>query len=94
MPEKKKKRKLVGQIIADLLRERGMTPYALAMRAALNQPTLSAILAQTKHPMFDTVRKLAAALEVSLDEIADRLPPVELGPHTQGRRGRPSKADK
>jgi transcriptional regulator with XRE-family HTH domain len=91
MSEKRKRRKTIGKVIADLLRERTMTAYALAKRAALNLPTLSAILRQTKQPMFETVRKLAAAMDVSLDEIASRLPPIELGEPARPTRGRPRK---
>jgi plasmid maintenance system antidote protein VapI len=91
MAQKKRPAATVGEVLRELLTERGLSVYALAMRSGVSNPTLHALLHDSRAARLETVRRLAAALGVSVQLICDRLPPVELGEESRPRRGRPPK---
>jgi transcriptional regulator with XRE-family HTH domain len=85
--------KSFGELVAELRREHGLSVYALAQRAGLSDQTVHDLEHSKGQPSFETVRRLAEALGVTLDWITGQLPPVELPEPTPGRpRGRPPKA--
>jgi transcriptional regulator with XRE-family HTH domain len=80
-----------GEVIRAVREEKGLSQYALAKRAGLSPQALGAV-EEGRRPTLDSVRRLCAALEISVQFVCDRLPPVELQPPARARRGRP-KAD-
>jgi len=77
-----------GDVIREAREAKGMTQYALAKRAGFSPQALHAI-ELGRRPTFDAIRRLCAALEISIQELSDRLPPVELQPHAHDGPGRP-----
>jgi transcriptional regulator with XRE-family HTH domain len=77
-----------GEVIRAAREEKGMTQYALAKRAGFSPQALAAI-EEGRRPTFDAIRKLCAALGIQVQDVADRLPPVQLQPPARPRRGRP-----
>ena len=69
------KAKTAGQILADERERRGLTGYELAKKAGINKQTLWSF-ENGSCPSFDVVRRVAAALGISLDELNRKLPPV------------------
>jgi transcriptional regulator with XRE-family HTH domain len=82
------KSKSAGQVLAAAREAAGLTQYAVAKRAGLSPQALAAIETGRK-PSFDAVRKVCAALGLTIQEVSDQLPPVELGEETRPTRGRP-----
>jgi transcriptional regulator with XRE-family HTH domain len=70
----------------------GLTAYALAQRSGVSKQSLSKLLQGTNAPSWETVQRLARALEVSYDDLADPglAMPEEREPLP---RGRPRKAE-
>jgi transcriptional regulator with XRE-family HTH domain len=82
-----------GEVIQRLREAKSWSVYALAQRAGLSDQAIHDLERDRRQPSFDTARRLAAALDTTLDGIANNLPPVELPEPTPGRpRGRPPKA--
>lgn len=85
-------KKTFGKVIQRLREAKGWSVYALAQRAGLSDQAIHDLERDRRQPAFDTVRRLAAALEITLDGIAGQLPPVELPEPMPGRpRGRSPK---
>lgn len=66
----------LGSAIRQLRRKRGLTQEDLAENAGLTAATLSLIERGRANPTWDTVKKIAAALDSSMGELgrlADRL---------------------
>jgi transcriptional regulator with XRE-family HTH domain len=86
--------KTFGGLIADVRQGKGLTVYALAQATGLSDQAIHDLERSDRMPTFDTARRLAGALGISLDWIANQLPAVELPDPTPKRpRGRPRKAD-
>jgi transcriptional regulator with XRE-family HTH domain len=84
--------KTFGELIGGLRQERGLSVYALARRTGLSDQAIHDLEGSDRQPSFETVRRLAAALGVTLDWVAGQLPAVDLPPQSPGRpRGRPRK---
>lgn len=60
----------LGDAIRELRRKRGLTQEDLAAGAAITPATLSLIERGQANPTWDTARKIAAALGVSIGELA------------------------
>ena len=85
--------KTFGELIQELREKKGWSAYALAQKAGLSDQAVHNLERSVRQPAFDTVRRLAAALEVSLEWIDQQMQPIELPEATPGRpRGRPPKA--
>jgi transcriptional regulator with XRE-family HTH domain len=85
--------KTFGQVVRQLRQERGLSVYALAQRTGLSDQAIHDLESADRQPSLDTLRRMAAALGVTLDWINERLPPVQLPEPKTGRpRGRPPKA--
>jgi transcriptional regulator with XRE-family HTH domain len=68
----------------------GLTSYALAKRAGLTLPALRQLELGDSRPSWETVQRLAAALEVSCEDFAD--PELKRAANEPPRsRGRPPK---
>ena len=62
---------MIGQKIKKIRQRRGFSQEKLARRTDISLNTLTKIESGfTKQPSFQTIVKLARALEISLDEIA------------------------
>lgn len=73
-----------------LLDEKGMSQYALAKLAGLSKQAVSNLILGNREPSWETVQRLAAALEVDCSAFAD--PSIETAsPDTLQGRGRPRK---
>jgi len=60
----------IGRAIRKYRQEKNMSQEALARAAYLSLPTIVKIESgETPNPGIDTVKKIAAALEVSIDEL-------------------------
>jgi DNA-binding XRE family transcriptional regulator len=74
---------LLGRNVLRLRMAACLTQRELASRAGMRQPRIAEIEAAKGNPRFDTLRRVAEALGVSLAElVSDRLPivePVEVG---------------
>jgi transcriptional regulator with XRE-family HTH domain len=85
--------KTFGGLIGGVRQGKGWSVYALARRAGLTDQAIHDLEGSDRMPTFDTARRLAAALGISLDWIAGQLPPIELPEREPARpRGRPRKA--
>ena len=62
----------LGKEIARIRKSRGLTQKALAERVSIKPNFLSEIEAGKKTASFETIVRLAASLECSLDELAGR----------------------
>jgi transcriptional regulator with XRE-family HTH domain len=81
-----------GKLIRQLRKQKGFSAYALAQRVGVSDQAIHG-LEKGSEPSLETVRRLAAVLEFSIDELCSQLPPIELPKLTPGRpRGRPKKA--
>lgn len=60
----------LGEAVRELRRKRGVTQEALARDAELTTATLSLIERGEANPTWDTLKKIAAALGVSVAELA------------------------
>jgi transcriptional regulator with XRE-family HTH domain len=78
---------------ADLLRQQreaaGLTQYALAKLSGLSRATLSALEMSEREPSWETVQRLAAALDVACEVFKD--PGIQLPEVTLRKPGRPHK---
>jgi transcriptional regulator with XRE-family HTH domain len=84
--------KTFGKLLEKLRREQGLSVYALAQRTGLSDQAIHDLEQSDRTPSLETARRLAAALGVSLDWIANQLPPVTLPqPEVRRPRGRPKK---
>jgi transcriptional regulator with XRE-family HTH domain len=82
-----------GKLIENVRHEKGWSVYALARKTGLTDQAIHDLEGSDRMPTFDTARRLAVALGISLDWIASQLPPVELPEPALNRpRGRPRKA--
>jgi transcriptional regulator with XRE-family HTH domain len=59
----------LGEAIRQLRRKRGLTQASLAEDASLTAATLSLVERGHANPTWDTVKKIAAALDVSMGEL-------------------------
>jgi transcriptional regulator with XRE-family HTH domain len=85
--------KTFGKLIEDARQGKGWSVYALARKAGLTDQAIHDLEGSDRMPTFDTARRLAVALGISLDWLASQLPPVELPEAEPSRpRGRPRKA--
>lgn len=55
--------------IKELCKQRGITLNALAEKIGISQPSISGIATGKQKPSFDTLEKLADALEVGIGEL-------------------------
>jgi DNA-binding XRE family transcriptional regulator len=62
----------LGQAIRELRRERGETQEELAARCEISPKTLSLIERGEANPTWATARDIAAALGISIGELAQR----------------------
>lgn len=62
----------LGRVVRELRTERGMTQRQLGQAADINETWISHIEAGRSNPAWGTVARLAAALGVSIVEIAQR----------------------
>jgi transcriptional regulator with XRE-family HTH domain len=60
----------IGQRLSRILKSRGWSQAEVARRASIRPPRLSRIVRATEVPRVDEFFRLAAVLEVSLDELA------------------------
>jgi len=60
----------LGEAVRELRRKRGATQEALARDAELTTATLSLIERGEANPTWDTLKKIAAALDVAVSELA------------------------
>ena len=59
--------------IEELLKERNMTTYRLAQLSGINKATLAHIKSgKVKKPLFETVCKIADALDVDINEFREK----------------------
>ena len=80
----------LGSAIALLRVQKGWTVYTLAKNAGLCIQTVRDLETMGSSPQFETVRRLAAALDVPLSWLEMQLSPVILPPKCPSRpRGRP-----
>lgn len=87
-------KKTFGKLIADVRQDKGWSVYALARKTGLTDQAIHDLEGSDRMPTFDTARRLAAVLGVTLDWMASQLPPVELPEPVPARpRGRPRKID-
>lgn len=64
---------MVGTIIAKLRKSKGLNRYRLAKNSRVSQSHLTRIEdGRVKHPTFAVMIAIADALDVSLDELAER----------------------
>jgi transcriptional regulator with XRE-family HTH domain len=63
----------LGQIVTALREDRGWSAAELARRAGVDPATLSRTEAGTKTPTLRTLYRIARTLDVSVDDLADRL---------------------
>jgi transcriptional regulator with XRE-family HTH domain len=61
----------LGKAVRDLREEAKLTPEALADRAGLSASQLAKIEAGEDDPVWGDMRRVAAALEVSLERLAE-----------------------
>src|SRR5262245_2905359 len=81
-----------GKLVESLRLKQGLSVYALAQRTGLSDQAIHDLEQSDRVPSFDTARRLAKILDVSLDWMAGQLPDVDLPPPMPGRpRGRPPK---
>lgn len=66
-----------GRLIVWLREKQKLTRCDLARQSGLSRQTLHKLEMYGCPPSFDTVRRIASALGVSLDEIAARMPDLE-----------------
>jgi len=62
----------LGQVVRELRTDRGLTQRQLGQAADVNETWVSHIEAGRTNPAWGTVARLAAALDVSIAEIAQR----------------------
>lgn len=55
--------------IKELCKKKGITLNALAERIGISQPSISGIATGKQKPSFDTLEKLATALDVGISEL-------------------------
>lgn len=55
--------------IRDLREKKGMTANQLAELVGVTQPTISRLETGVRRPSIDTARKIAAALDCTIDEL-------------------------
>ena len=55
--------------IKDLLKERGMTLNDLAVKIETTQTSISRMLGENGNPTYDTLERIARALDVSIQEL-------------------------
>jgi transcriptional regulator with XRE-family HTH domain len=70
----------MGQRLARLRRERGLSQAALAEAAKVPVGTLRGWEYGRRTPLLDAACRVADALRISLDELAGRTPPEALKP--------------
>jgi transcriptional regulator with XRE-family HTH domain len=81
------------ELIRDLRKQKGWSAYALAQKVGVSDQAIGNLERSDVTPSFDTVRRLAAVLDFSLDWISSQMLPVDLPEVVPGRpRGRPPKA--
>lgn len=87
----KKSSKQLGQVLREIRESKGLTRYAVSLQAGIKPTTLSSIESLTTSTNFETVRKIAAVLGVTIADIDAALPPPVLGDLEAGTRprGRP-----
>jgi transcriptional regulator with XRE-family HTH domain len=65
-------RQAVAERIAELCKERNITPNALSYRAAVPQPTIKSILNdESRNPGIVTIKKICDGLEIALPDFFD-----------------------
>lgn len=70
-----------GRKLAQLRKERGLTQLELAIRTGMTPQTVASIeVGRHKNPRVETVRALADALGVTVDEFLDPIPEPEEAP--------------
>jgi transcriptional regulator with XRE-family HTH domain len=67
----------LGTALKELRLERGLSQEELAHRASLHPTWISHLESGRENPAWGTVRRLAAALDVSLGKLADRAQQLE-----------------
>ena len=77
---------MIGKNLQKLRKQKNLTQEALAERAGVTRQTIAKWEAEESSPDLDMARKLAAALDVSLDDLANA-PADELDGHP-GMRGK------
>jgi len=80
-----RKRTELGERIAGAREAAGISQYELAERLGVTQPTVVAWERKAANIRSDTLAKLAAALEVSADELLGIKPPSRRAPGGRGR---------
>ena len=77
----RKRYAVVGQVIKRLREKAGLTPHALAEKAGLHNQTVYALEGNERgRTSLEIVRRLAAALDVTVQDIVDQLPPLKPPP--------------
>lgn len=77
----------LGQAIRQLRQERALTQRQLADAADVNETWISHIEAGRTNPAWGTVARVAAALNVTIPELAARAERLAAAPTGQRRRG-------
>lgn len=67
----------LGAALKEMRLERGLSQEDLAHRASLHPTWISHLESGRENPAWGTVRKLAAALDVSLSTLAERAEALE-----------------
>ncbi len=57
--------------LSGILEERGISQHLLGKRAALTQASISMLRSGTREPSWDTVQRIALALDVSCEDLKD-----------------------
>jgi transcriptional regulator with XRE-family HTH domain len=79
--------------LRQLMREKGLTQYALAKRSGLSRQTVSYILGAGRDPVWSTVRRLARGLGVTVQDF-DVGEPEGVPTPEQAAPGRPGRKAK
>lgn len=82
--------KFFAKRLKELLAEKGITQYSLAKLSGVSKQAINNIIVNDKEPTWETVQRIAAALEVDCTEFKDPSI-VAAAPETLQGRGRPRK---
>ena len=63
-----------GEVLAQMLKERGLTMTALSKKSGVPLPTISGLVnGHVKDPTLSNAKKIADALEVKLQDFVDQM---------------------
>jgi transcriptional regulator with XRE-family HTH domain len=74
----------LGKAIKQLRTERGLSQEEVGLRAEIHPTWISHIESGRNNPAWGSVRRIAAALDVKLSDLAALAEELESGPRTKG----------